>query len=492
MSLQNILNRSITSPNQIPWANVDFNSVDTNSISSTVPLSFNLLQCNTLQGNAIPTEVDVNASLIPSIDATYDLGSVAEKWSHVYADNFAVASASFDSIKGLSSQDLAVNLQSTGVLNIGPLSAPTQVSIHSDASVLIDASTASLTIADGLGSQVNYAPTAIISTGVLSVVGQTSLGLSSNAGDVSLTASAGALNLSPALASGVVANAQILSTVGGAQYSSQGDPSTGVSSQAGSLRMLVSGTNVTQFNAGDQLVSVPIYMNTVAVPAIANIGDTTSGFTPGTGSATVTVSGVDKLTVTPTQITASEKLVLPAGSAGAPSLTFSSDLTSGIYDGLPGIITSVSGVATLSVMSGQAFLAGDFLPDPSSTHNLGSAIEQWENIYLVNVPVVSSDARLKKEVDTLSSQLGLSFVNSLRPVSYKWKESLDEREHFGVIAQELQQSLEQRGYELGRSSLVQVSEQGKYGVSPDALIPCLIKAVQQLSAQVDLLQSQKS
>ena len=61
---------------------------------------------------------------------------------------------------------------------------------------------------------------------------------------------------------------------------------------------------------------------------------------------------------------------------------------------------------------------------PVSTHsddqNLGLGSERWDTIYLHNQPDVASDATLKEKIE--DSELGLDFLNMLRPTQYEYKD----------------------------------------------------------------------
>ncbi len=411
----------------------------------------------------------------------------------VIPDPLTVTRLNVDTIHGNSTENVQVDLGTVGIFNVGATATPTTVSVHTDGSVLLDSSTASLIVANGLGTQVGYGSSSIVSTHALGIVGNDSLALSSNIGDVSLTAGAGAINLSPAVASGIVANAKVLSTVGGAQYSSQADPTSGLSSQIAHTQMFVSGAPTMQWNAGNTASAVPLYEadGAAGAPSYTFSSDTSSGiYIVAPGHVSLAAGGAQMLDVSSGSLFVGSSIIAAqSGTAGVPGYTFAGDTTTGMYLPAAGQLgLSVGGVNKYTSTATQNLTGQSFLPSVNASYDLGSAPLQFRTIYLVNVPVVSSDATMKKEVDSLSHHLGLSFINSLRPVSYKWKESLDEREHFGVIAQEMQESLSQRGYELGRSSLVQVSSEGKYGISPDALIPCLIKCIQQLSHRVEELE----
>lgn len=82
-------------------------------------------------------------------------------------------------------------------------------------------------------------------------------------------------------------------------------------------------------------------------------------------------------------------------------------------------------------------------PQSDNAYYLGTSGRRWDAIYAVDTSVnSSSDERLKREIT--DSNLGLSFINRLRPVSYKWK-SNGIRPHYGLIAQEVSSSLAGEG-----------------------------------------------
>ena len=121
----------------------------------------------------------------------------------------------------------------------------------------------------------------------------------------------------------------------------------------------------------------------------------------------------------------------------------------------------------------------------------------------------TSDQRLK--TDVVNEPLGLSFINDLRPVKFKWKKKKDvdsstfptiyeegseERvqpsEHgvdkHGFLAQELESTIANysdagdKGHEI-----FQQTNDGTYTASPSALIPMLVKALQEADDKIDAL-----
>ena len=118
----------------------------------------------------------------------------------------------------------------------------------------------------------------------------------------------------------------------------------------------------------------------------------------------------------------------------------------------------------------------------------------------------SSDIRIKKDIE--DSELGLSFINDLRPVIYKKKSPSEypkefdgydaneterknpDRKHYGFIAQEVKEAMDKAGH-----SEFPVWSEGKDGMQElgeAELITPLIKAVQELSAKVEELEAKLS
>ncbi len=112
------------------------------------------------------------------------------------------------------------------------------------------------------------------------------------------------------------------------------------------------------------------------------------------------------------------------------------------------------------------------------------------NIVTIEVTTTSpSDVRLKEEIT--DSDLGLTFVKKLRPVSYKLKADPKHQKGYGFIADEVDQLIE------SGSSLVYYEPDWKVGdekgfktIHYPSYIAVLTKAIQELSAQVEALKAQ--
>jgi hypothetical protein len=115
-----------------------------------------------------------------------------------------------------------------------------------------------------------------------------------------------------------------------------------------------------------------------------------------------------------------------------------------------------------------------------------------------------SDLRLKEDIQ--DEKVGLDFINELRPVTFRWKKEKDVPEdmethkadseervmngkhNHGFIAQEVKELIDKTpdlkdGFDLWSES----GEDKRQRIGEGALIPIMVKAVQQLSDKVDEL-----
>ncbi len=92
---------------------------------------------------------------------------------------------------------------------------------------------------------------------------------------------------------------------------------------------------------------------------------------------------------------------------------------------------------------------------------------------------VTSDRRLKKNI--LSSNLGLSFINKLRPVSYIRINDESGKTEYGLIAQEVEDALKLENTE--NTGMLTVTDEGEYQLRYNDLLAPMIKAIQELKAE---------
>lgn len=189
--------------------------------------------------------------------------------------------------------------------------------------------------------------------------------------------------------------------------------------------------------------------------------------------------------------------------------------------------TTVSGLginAIAMISSSSSGVVSQWYPylngesDLGTTANSGATLYYWRNLRYTNSLILNSDRRLKRNIG--DSDLGLNFINLLRPVKYTRyympnsrimngnepaldengnimiDESLNyngERYHYGLIAQEVKESLDAVG--IGDTFAGWVMDdpenpESYQSLSYEKFIAPIIKAVQELSNMVESLQQE--
>ena len=119
-----------------------------------------------------------------------------------------------------------------------------------------------------------------------------------------------------------------------------------------------------------------------------------------------------------------------------------------------------------------------------SRYTLGRPKQRWQTAYLKNSVDTLSDRNLKKNIEI--SPLGLGFVESLKPVKYDFKD--DNTTHYGLIAQEVSQSLAEFGVHTDDFGGYNGSE-GYLSLKYEEFIAPMIKAIQDQQQIINDLQS---
>jgi len=158
------------------------------------------------------------------------------------------------------------------------------------------------------------------------------------------------------------------------------------------------------------------------------------------------------------------------------SSTLVTNLNADMVDGLQGsalcnVVTTNTGTCTVSGGGFQNLVTGP-LASTVQTRGTGNIV------YIENV----SDARLKTDIQDES--LGLDFINSLRPRSFRMLSSQSVKSH-GLIYQEVSELLSEC------DSLAMLNDNEIGGVDYNGIVSPIIKAIQQLSDSVDQLKQEK-
>ena len=166
--------------------------------------------------------------------------------------------------------------------------------------------------------------------------------------------------------------------------------------------------------------------------------------------------------------------------------------------------------------TGEITASNVLMPQVDNSVSCGQSGNRWSAIWAANGTIQTSDERTKKDI--ANSELGLDFITSLRPVSYKWveggKKIIDryyvdkdgnkipdgeivegatekiitesipgERTHFGLISQEVKAVLPD-GVDFGGWVLTdKENPDSQQALRYDQFIAPLIKAVQELSQE---------
>ena len=209
---------------------------------------------------------------------------------------------------------------------------------------------------------------------------------------------------------------------------------------------------------------------------------------------------------------------IEAYSKSANHLTLSDDVSTNTYivtinrDADPNLqnLRFVRSAGTFSiplqVLGSGSVATGLLFPGTDNAHTCGQSGNRWSAVWAVNGTIQVSDERDK--TDIAPSALGLEFINALNPVSYKWKvggnrvvetneqgevvsvESVaGERTHYGLLSQEVKESLPE-GADFGGWVLTDKDDpDSPQALRYDQFIAPLIKAVQELAAKVEELET---
>jgi hypothetical protein len=153
--------------------------------------------------------------------------------------------------------------------------------------------------------------------------------------------------------------------------------------------------------------------------------------------------------------------------------------------------------------------AGNMYPVTDNSISCGQNGNRWTSVWAVNGLIQTSDGTQK--TDIVDTDLGLDFITSLRPVSYKWKvgqnivqvpEGLTDasdscidhpvvarpgiRTHYGLIAQEVKTALGDKDF----GGYIDDADTGEKGLRYDQFIGPLIKSIQELKSELDAVKAE--
>jgi len=170
-----------------------------------------------------------------------------------------------------------------------------------------------------------------------------------------------------------------------------------------------------------------------------------------------------------------------------------------------------NGEMYLQAYSAGVIYAKHFRPLDNDTYDIGASGLRWDDIFATNGTINTSDRNEKNTIT--ESDLGLSFINKLKPVSYKFNNKT--RTHYGLIAQDIETvlsdiskpstdfagfiktDLPDEYYQEAEPNIPEGKKEGdlktaahtEYGLRYTEFISPLIKAVQEASAKIEVLEA---
>ena len=142
------------------------------------------------------------------------------------------------------------------------------------------------------------------------------------------------------------------------------------------------------------------------------------------------------------------------------------------------------GSSATVAMGGALVKTPTLVPKATNTYYCGNTNFRWKGIYSTAAVNVSSDKRLKRDIESISTEALADFVRKLDVVSYNYKtDEADAKPRIGLIAQDVQAA----DPELAKF-FVHEDEDGMLGITSADLVFALIATVQELRDRIAILE----
>lgn len=157
--------------------------------------------------------------------------------------------------------------------------------------------------------------------------------------------------------------------------------------------------------------------------------------------------------------------------------------------------------------AGVVITSGYFRPAADNQLNLGASTQRWAQIYSTNSAISTSDRNEKNSIVSLDDK-AVDLIMKLNPVSYKFNSGTSGRKHYGMIAQDIESTMNDLGMAStdfagfiktpmttevvspdGKTKTEQPTGEYRYGLRYEEFIAPLIKTVQQLNKRVTALEA---
>ena len=144
-----------------------------------------------------------------------------------------------------------------------------------------------------------------------------------------------------------------------------------------------------------------------------------------------------------------------------------------------------NGLEAMRINPGQELMIG------YTTDQGAYKLQVNSQIFATNATIATSDGRFKTDVQPVRE--GLAAVNALQPVQFRWKKhpvhNFIDGTDVGFIAQDVRTALTGRDYTGAVVTQNGSGESEFLGMADSKLIPLLVAAVQELSAEVNALKA---
>ena len=193
------------------------------------------------------------------------------------------------------------------------------------------------------------------------------------------------------------------------------------------------------------------------------------------------------------QISANRKLTIT--STGALNIVAGGNVPS-----VTGNVINKSGGQHVAIMAGdQSFTCSTrnvvYSPywccyfSSDGTARLGDSDKRWGQIYSTNSTIATSDRKEKKYIKPLRKS-AREFIMNLNPVSYQFKNGESGRTHYGLIAQDVEETMKELGMtDLDFAGFCKDKKDDDYiyGLRYEEFIAPLIKTVQLMQVEIEEL-----
>lgn len=189
--------------------------------------------------------------------------------------------------------------------------------------------------------------------------------------------------------------------------------------------------------------------------------------------------------------------------SGIPSIGSDSVIELGQYIDLHTKTSTADYDVRLTTSSGLLRITGAFAPNTSGGYTLGTSSYLWSTIYSNTSTISTSDEREKTDITDLDSDQAAELIADIRPVTYKLKKGDSGRLHWGMVAQDIEKTLEKMGIpstDFAGFIKTPVDNDGNevsadeatdyiYGLRYEEFIAPLIKTIQKMQAEIDSLKA---